>query len=1353
MHYITIIFFLLILPQNTLAQPPTAYIQELGFEDGLPSLSITHLLQNQQGFIWMGTSDNGVLRYDGVRFKTYTKTSHQLSFNAVLDLEEDPTGHLWVLTGSRGEGMRAIDILHPSTGQVESLSNYLEQPTLPFDINTIYKIQQNIDGSIWLMGAQNLVYEYKAHQLTLLGSCPNKGVIFKRSDPLASYHYLAWDSIAQKNNSSSLAHLHWSTQALELIPDTFQAEIYFAPFSISASNTIYVEKLGKETSIFYRQKGQEPLEELFELPKAASKWYYQAPYFYVIKTGYLEIREEQTGAIVQNIPLAINPGISKAYFDQQGGIWLNNNEALIHVVPFVSPFDWKQLFSKKDKSPSPTRGIITQNNKVYHAFANVFATPDSNISFYPSSPFIYGMAKNHQGNLLLALDHKGILNYNPTTDSFHLSPLAIDNARLILWQPYEDSKGQVWVGSSKGLYYLDKNDQLLKEWQGYGVNTQLKNSAIYHFYENEQGCWLCTSSGLYLLDQDKTKIVQHLHSNAPATEYIPYDHLSHLHEDKEGNFWLSSKGGGLIFWNPSTLQSTSYTRTQGLSHNVIYAVYSDAFNNLWLPSNRGLMRFNKETGLVNTYMPEDGLPHYEFNTIAHHQDTTGRLYFGTLQGSISFHPADLQKRVQEHPIQLTAVHRQDWQEEGIKDLTSTVNHNKTLLLPPSTKEFEIQFALLDYRNTQNNRYAYKIEGYDQDWHYTTTPVLSMNTLPYGQYTLRLRAQASGSSWQEADFTLHIVVAFPFYLQWWFLVLVLLGISLLVYVLFKWRLSKLNVRQIELEQMVAQRTATIAQDKALIEEQAEELKALDKIKSRFFANISHELRTPLTLILGPLAYILDNPEAWEEQHVRQQLTTMKRNGKNLLQLVEEILDLSKLEANKLELKEEATPVEQFFEHLFAVFEPQFQAQQLDYELMFLLEQEHLYCLIDQQKTRKIVHNFLSNAIKFTPRNGKITLSVIEQAEHLCIRVTDTGKGVHSKDLPHIFERFYQSRQADQAAYGGTGIGLALVSEFAQLMQAKVYAESTLGIGSQFYFEFPKKQAAPQNITQQLQTTLDILEEEPIEDIGTDFTILLVEDNVDMRAFVQELLCQRYTVLTANNGLEGLEQLQKHQDQISLVVSDVMMPELDGIGLLKAIKSRPQGNTLPVIMLTALAAERDKLHALTTGVDDYLTKPFSPNELLVRVQNLLYNYHQRLLVQKEEAVLAIPQEEDKKAVEDNTPTPPENPLAQHHIQNNEWIKNIEQLILSSIPKRILSVEDLAFEVHLSSRQLNRKMKQMTGLTPAKFIKEVQLQIARKELENGRFLSVSEVAYKCGFDLPNTFSKVFKKRFGKSPKEYLD
>jgi signal transduction histidine kinase/DNA-binding response OmpR family regulator len=871
---------------------------------------------------------------------------------------------------------------------------------------------------------------------------------------------------------------------------------------------------------------------------------------------------------------------------------------------------------------------------------------------------------------------------------------------------------------------------------------QLSDITLYGFHENKAGAWFYGNNGVYLVDLKNSKLLSHYNIDQKGKNYLPSNHIAHLFEDEDGYFWLATKGDGLIKWDPSSGQYKQYTQKgAGLSHNVLYAVYGDTENNLWISSQRGLMRFHTKSEDIQIYLEEDGLPHNEFNTIAHYQDEDGRLYFGGQNGLIHFHPKEIQQQEIKADFVLTACYKR--QQDSSLNLTKRLFEEHYLEFYPNDKSLVIEFALLDFRNSKNHQYSYQLKGFDQDWHYQSEGKIRINSLPYGSYELLLRAKSANSGiWINYPSPIKIKVIPPFYLQWWFIILsVCIGL-LFIYLVFRWRIAQLEERKKELEKIVAERTAKIEEDKALIEAQAEELKALDKLKSRFFANISHELRTPLTLILGPLSYLIDQPQAWDEEKVRKQLLRMQRNGKNLMQLIEEILDLSKLEANKLELKEEATSLRDFFEHIFMLFEAEFQNQGVHSELQFKLKDEQLHVLLDRDKIKKVVNNFLSNALKFTPSKGKISMSIVEEDDHILLKVIDTGKGVHPNDLPHIFERFYQSKQSDQKMYGGTGIGLALVSEFAELMGGKAYAESSLGVGSRFYFKFPKKKT--EIIHQAESNKIIIAEDDPIESIGTDFTILVVEDNHDMRDFVAQLLQERYKkVLTAQNGAEGLAILELEGTNIDLILSDVMMPELDGLSLLQKIKSHPSWYKIPVIMLTALASERDKLDALVIGVDDYLSKPFSVAELLIRVQNLLYNYHQRRKWLSEEDKTTEEENEDQLAVDHS-----DNEV----ISETDWLKATEEVIRSSIPSNVLDVNGLAKKMLLSPRQLSRKLKSLTGLTPAKFIREIQLQIARKELENGKAISIAEVAYNSGFDNPNNFSTTFKKRFGKPPSDYL-
>ncbi|ARV06652.1 hypothetical protein BTO04_08060 [Polaribacter sp. SA4-10] len=513
-----------------------------------------------------------------------------------------------------------------------------------------------------------------------------------------------------------------------------------------------------------------------------------------------------------------------------------------------------------------------------------------------------------------------------------------------------------------------------------------------------------------------------------------------------------------------------------------------------------------------------------------------------------------------------------------------------------------------------------------------------------------------------------------------------------------------------------------------------LEALDKIKSRFFANISHELRTPITLINGPIEAVIMGEHGKINAAVTNQLTVVKNNGKNLLNLVNEILDWTKLEAGKLELVENPVQIYSFLNELFAAYQSEIHSRKINFHVDCSYEKE-LSIAIDELKFAKIMNNLLSNAFKFTADNGKITVCIKEENEKMVISVKDYGQGIHPDDVQHVFERFYQSAQSDIKASGGTGIGLALAQELAKLHKGSICVVSELGVGSEFIFSFPLKNV----ILGTAEIVVDKVNVHIIKSsLGNSITkyaaifeiekpvLLLTEDHKEMRAFIISIVKPFFRVLEATNGLEALEILENNT--IDIIISDVMMPKMDGFELLKNIKGDKRFKNISMIMLTARALEEDKLFALRLGVDDYLTKPFSPEELLVRTRNILENR-----IVRKQAVEELPLDVDNRDTVDAT-----------------FIKKLKNLIEKYIDSDVLNVSYLASETLLSERQLLRKVKLLTGYTPVQFIKEIRLIKAKSFLENRQVSSVAEAAYKVGFTKVQYFSNQYIKRFGEKPSD---
>lgn len=548
---------------------------------------------------------------------------------------------------------------------------------------------------------------------------------------------------------------------------------------------------------------------------------------------------------------------------------------------------------------------------------------------------------------------------------------------------------------------------------------------------------------------------------------------------------------------------------------------------------------------------------------------------------------------------------------------------------------------------------------------------------------------------------------------------------------------------------------LSEQNKLIQAQSEKLKTLDAAKSRFFANVSHELRTPLTLMLGPVKTLLQENQLTEKQ--TRLLQIARQNGRQLEQLINEILDLRKLEAGKMELYREPVALADFFNRHFIQFESL--AERREIEFTFQTDFSTAATgLTDVEKCRQIIYNLLSNAFKFTPPGGRITATVSHRNNTLLIQVADTGPGIHPDDLHHVFDRYFQTSRPDKPAEGGTGIGLALCKEYALLFGGDIKVESEPGQGAVFTVSFPLTlseepivllpTAANAPTTAHRQPPI-AYRTPPTADRPT---LLVVEDNPDLQEYIRLILSDYYHVITAGNGQEALDCLLPTADpapcaatvhrqlptahhasvvaSCQLILSDLMMPVMDGYQLLEKLKSDDATRHIPVIMLTARAEASDKLKALRIGVDDYLTKPFDEEELLARIENLLKNRAVRELVQREE--------------QPGTASPI---LAQAEA---DWLADFEAYIRAHIADDALSISFLAQEFSMSESTFLRQVTRITGLSPKQYLQEVRLHAAREMLENKTYSSVSQVAAKVGYTDTRTFSRSFRQRFGKLPSE---
>ncbi len=635
---------------------------------------------------------------------------------------------------------------------------------------------------------------------------------------------------------------------------------------------------------------------------------------------------------------------------------------------------------------------------------------------------------------------------------------------------------------------------------------------------------------------------------------------------------------------------------------------------------------------------------------------------------------------------------------------------------PLENSFRFRYTLPYFIRAENITYSYKLDGYEKLWSpYSSKAEKEYTNLPFGKYSMQVKARNGyGAESKLGKYEFEILPA-------WYLTAWAYAGYFILFILTIWTAVKINSRRLQrvnekLEETILERTQEIRY-------QAEKLQTLDNAKSRFFANISHELRTPLTLIQGPLESVLNGSLGKVNDKIKSNLNLSRTSTKKLLNLVEEILDLSKLEAGKMELKKEAIRFHDLVKRIFFTYQSSYSAKSIEFQFDYQLDEDAIY-RVDIGKLEKVLDNLMSNAVKFTEANGLIKMEVSEVNEKITITISDTGIGISQDELDQIFNRFYQAGK-DTKYTGGTGIGLSLAKELATLMHGELKVTSKLGEGTAFKLTIPMDVAMKEDLV--LSEAMDE-KQEPVETETTDSDplnlkaakILVVEDDDAMRGYIKSQL-DSYSLDEAADGLSAIEKIESNS--YDLIITDLMMPKLDGLDLVAHLRSNESTKNISVIMLTARAADEDIVGALTIGVNDYMIKPFNPEELKARVVNVLTN---RKVVVEEEIK---PTSADEKLVAE-----------------------MKEIVKANMKSRSFNTSSLANGASVSERQLSRNIQQITGLTAGNFIREVRLNEARILLENRSYTTISEVAFAVGFEKPGYFSEIYTKRFGKKPAEYF-
>jgi len=937
----------------------------------------------------------------------------------------------------------------------------------------------------------------------------------------------------------------------------------------------------------------------------------------------------------------------------------------------------------------------------------------------------YGMMTDQNGNIWLSRYGYNVDCYNPKTHAMRRVPYDVSNG--LSNSLLQDKTGLIWVACENGIVRID-----LRTFTASTFPLPEK-TYVWHFHQSDDHTiWAATKNGILKINPASGEVRQFNSANTPG---MASGEILSIHE-AEGLLWCGSTGG-LIRFNPRTNAAVTFSTRHGLPHNHVYAAIP-AEGSLWLPTNKGLARVSltslkkpdADLADVDIFGADDGLPHHEFNTLTFLKAKNGTIWLGGLNGVVAFDPKKLVLgKSADKSVIIAEFSKYDQKADSVLSFPLFKDRlPDAFVLRPEEKFFSVRFALLDYRDPKANQYSYKLEGFDPDWVFAGNQnTARYANLPPGRYSLRIRGANPNGIWSNREATAIIVVQQVWYKTAWAWLLYALFAAGLIYGAWSSRVRRLRLaQQLELEHL-----------------RSRSLKDLEVFKSRFFTNITHEFRTPLTVVLGITGQLRAALEAAGRKGappdipvLLSQATLVQRSGENLLRLVNQILDLAKLESNSLKINYIQGNVVAFVRYISESLHSLAETRNIRLDVKSAATE--IVLDYDPERLQQIVYNLLSNAIKFTPEGGRVLLTLDfpgfeNQESLLVIRVTDTGHGIPPEALPFVFDRFFQADNQEYAGASGSGIGLSLTKELVKAMGGEISVESTVGVGSTFWVKLPiTKNAVSDGVTQIHPVTTTHRDGVTSSHPDTAPTLLLIEDNPDVMEFLAACLRDRYALDFAYDGEAGITKaLETVPD---LIISDVMMPGKNGFEVCETLKNDERSSHIPLVLLTAKADMDSRLAGLRRGADAYLAKPFHSEELLLTLNNLLELRRQMQARYLDWATREIPVSET-----DSTAADPE----------NEFLQKLRAIVEENLSDANLDVEALCRKIGMSRTNLHNKLTALTGLSTTLYVRKLRLRRA-KELLAASDATVAEIAYEVGFNDPKFFSRVYAEEYGVPPSE---
>lgn len=1331
-------FILLILNAISLSANP-GFISKLGIEKGLSNEYILSITQDKDGFLWFATEE-GLNKFDGTHFISYYKHTASISANELNDIYADPNEPIiWIAT--QRAGLNAFNYDTHSL-VVYTHDDDLGNSLITNDVTSIYPAQ---DGNLWL-------------------STYHGGVEYFNKSTGEFTHYNAstirdfvcnniWSVLDDEKGYLYIGYVVQGLSILSLKDNRIENFKHDPsdPYSLPGNDVrcIYKDRnnniwVGTENGLALFN----PETKAFIKMRNGGNGVLSSPIFDIKQTddNNLWIATELNGVAVIDLrqyffepanSLTVhhykvgynkyslsNPTVRCIFQDSFKNMWLGTYGGGINFIGHTQP-----LFNSYSFSPIPNDSNSLNNRTALSISIDKhqklwIGTDGGGINIFDKgrridvynkenrkikNNTIQASFRDSENNIWLGAFWGGVYLYDDKEDKIRqigLNGSYNEDIRVF----FEDKDKNIWIGTSNGIFLVNKSLQVINYYSD--KNSHLPENTIRAISQDyKEQIWIGTfGHGLAIFTKDMEHIKTFNNLNDFCSNTINY-----IYKDSDHRMWIATGDGLVCFDSPDSLTYKTFERNDGLYNTHIRAITEDDEGNIWFSTNAGISCYLKTTGKIMNYNYFDKTPMGSFtNTAA--KDANNIIYFGSNNGVRYFDPVSVLKKKDVPSVIISEI---TIYETGQKEDIKITSFNEKTKFNYKQNTFNIKFNILDYSLINQVDYEYMLKGVDEAWNTTQENNITYRNIPAGEYVFQIRSRIRNQNWSENITELPIRIAPPLWLTWWAKIIYLaLALCFLIYLLHTYK------KRLELK-------GSYEMEKRNREHEQE----LNNERLRFYTNITHELRTPLSLILGPLEDLEKDTQLLPKQ--KQKIAVVRQSALRLLNLINQILEFRKTETQNKKLCVSKGNIAQLIKEISLKYKEL--NRKPDVRFSINIENQEMPLYFDREIVTIIVDNLLSNAFKYTDK-GEITLSLYTTAtEHISythIKVKDTGYGIPQDEQSRIFDRYYQAKRDNEVS--GTGIGLALVKNLVALHEGQIRVESKLGEGSSFIFSL-----LTHNIYTNALHSDDEKEEETIEDdienveiqTGNEKPLLLVvEDNADIRSYIKESFTDSFEVITANEGEAGCKQaFSKIPD---IIVSDIMMPGMNGITFCKIVKEDVRTSHIPVILLTAKDSLQDKEEGYSSGADSYLTKPFSASLLHSRINNLLES-------RKKMASL----------FGNNIVVKDKNMILRESLNklDNEFLTHITQIIEENLDSDKVNITFLSDRLAMSSSTLFRKIKALTGISTNEFIRKIRMKNAEELLLTGKY-NVSEVAFKVGINSPVYFRQCFKEEFGISPSEYI-